>query len=325
MAGVSPATVSRVLNHRERVSPELAERVRSAIGRLEKRGARAGVAYRVGAAFPRRIAALEPEPVGGAFYGPVLMGVEEVLRSSGHDLSLFTYDPADMVSLMEQRSRLDGLVLLGADVPEELARRAAAEGLPVVVVDKQVRGADSVVLDNVGGAQEVTAHVLGAGYRSLVYVAETLEDRSFAARREGFERAVLAAGQTVQARSVEVGRGWQRAPELVTELEEEGRFPTAVVAGNDMTALHILSLAKARGLQVPAQLGVAGFDDIALAEQTEPPLTTVRVDKVEMGRLAARRLLDRIEFPSLLPVTVTMHVALVVRGSTLRPGHDEAR
>lgn len=322
LAGVSPATVSRVLNNQSCVSPELAERVRAAIRLLESgaAGGGAGTPRRIGVALPRRIAAHEPEPVGGAFYGPVLAGVEEVVRAAGHDLSLFTYDPADVAALADARPRLAGLILMGADTPDEFARRVAAEGLPVVVVDKQVRGVDSVVSDNAGGAEEITAHVIQAGYPSLVYLCETLADPSFAARFEGFRRAVRAAGAPLQVRHVEVGRGWMDAPAFVAGICDAGQFPLAVVAGNDMTALHILALVRTRGLQVPDQVGIAGFDDIALASHSEPGLTTVRVDKVEMGRLAARRLLDRLQEPDLLPVTITMHVALVVRGSTALGG-----
>ncbi|MFO7173296.1 MAG: LacI family DNA-binding transcriptional regulator [Bacillota bacterium] len=319
LAGVSPATVSRVLNQQGGVSPELARRVWEAVRQLEEgKYAEGGqTTCRVAVAIPRRIEAYDPEPVGGSFYGQVLLGVEEVLRSEGHYLSLFTYDPgAGPEWLNGLQDRCDALILMGADTPDELAREAAGKGLPVVVVDRHVRGVDSVISDNVGGAEEVTAHVLAAGYRTVVYICETFQDPSFAARREGFDRAVQAAGRPVAVRYAEVGRGWLDAPGAMEELLATAELPMAVVAGNDLTALQILAIARARGLRVPEDLGLAGFDDIALAARATPGLTTVRVDKVEMGRLAARRLLDRIRERDLLPVTITMHVALVVRGST---------
>ncbi len=274
-------------------------------------------------AFPRRLEAYEPDPMGGAFYGQVLSGMHEVLREGGHDLSLLPYDPSDGAEAIvrSHQERFDGLILMGADSSEELARVAQREGMPVIVVDKQVRGVDSVVSDNVGGAIEVTAHAIGAGYRRLFYLCESFSDPSFLARRQGFEQAVAASGQAadLEVRSAELGRGWLDAPQVLESLAQTR--PCAVIAGNDMTALHILALARAKGIRVPDEMGLAGFDDIALAVKVDPPLTTVRIDKMEMGRLAARRVLERMMMPDLLPITITMHVALVVRGS-LQHGTD---
>lgn len=320
LAGVSVATVSRVLNSHPSVASDLADRVRSAIRSLEQAdGPVPGPSRRVVVAFPRRIEEYEPDPMGGAFYGQVLTGMHQIFVEGGHDLSLVPYDPSDEAEAIvkAQQERFDGLILMGADSSDALAREAQARGMPVIVVDKQVRGVDSVVSDNLGGAIEVTEHVLQAGYRNLVYLCETLTDPSFLARKQGFEQAIAQSGLSgLNVRCVEVGRGWIDAPTVMNQLYEELPLPIAVVAGNDMTALHILAMAQAKGLSVPNQLGMAGFDDIALAARVDPPLTTVRIDKMEMGRLAARRVLERLTMPDLLPITITMHVALVVRHST---------
>lgn len=328
LAGVSPATVSRVLNQHESVAPDLAERVREAIRSLEE-GAPTGKGMpvrRVVVAFPRRIEAYEPDPMGGAFYGQVLSGIHEVLEESGHDLSLLPYDPhsgTDAI-IRAQHERFDGLILMGADSSEELAREAQRQGMPVIVVDKQVRGVDSVVSDNQGGALEVTAHVLEAGYRNLIYLCESLADPSFLARKQGFDQAIAQSGLLdVNVRCAEVGQGWLHAPALLNDLLRQVDAPVAIVAGNDMTALHILAMLLTKGVAVPAEVGIAGFDDITLAGRAEPPLTTVRVDKQEMGRLAARRVLERMAMPDLLPITITMHVALMTRDSTQLRGYRQ--
>lgn len=322
LAGVSPATVSRVLNQRTSVTPELAAKVRAVVRSLGQEGAgqgRTGSVRKVGVAFPRRLQGYDTDPTGGVFYGQVLGGVDDVLHEGGHEHSLFPYDPAgpagELVS--RQMARFDGMILVGADTADELAREAARRNLPVIVVDKQVRGVDSVVSDNTGGAEEATAHVLAQGYRHLAYLCETFADPSFAARRHGFECAVEQSGlQDVTMHVAELGRGWLDAPGILADLFNAPERPLGVVAGNDMTALHILAVARARGLSIPDDIGLAGFDDVALASRSDPPLTTVRVDKAEMGRLAARRLLERIGSPDLLPITITMHIALTVRGST---------
>lgn len=323
LAGVSPATVSRVLNHHESVAPDLIDRVRAAIRSLEEGPApvRDLPVRRVVVAFPRRIEAYEPDPMGGAFYGQVLSGMHEVFREGGHDLSLLPYDPTDGAEaiIRAQQERFDGLILMGADSSEAVAREAQRQGMPVIVVDKQVRGVDSVVSDNLGGAEEVTRHVIEAGYRNLVYLCESFADPSFLARKQGFEQATSQSGiADLKVRYAELGQGWLKGPQVMAEIYEAMELPLAIVAGNDMTALHILAMARAKGLALPEQVGLAGFDDIALAGRVEPPLTTVRIDKMEMGRLAARRVLERMTMPDLLPITITMHVALVVRQSTNR-------
>ncbi len=322
LAGVSPATVSRVLNDNPSVAPALVKKVQEAIRQLEggTDSDQMSTPKRIGVAFPRRLQAYEPDPMGGAFYGQILTGMDEVLREGGHTLSVSPYDPADPPAglVADLQDRFDGLVLMGADTPDDLAREASRRNLPVIVVDKQVRGVDSVVSDNVGGAAEVTAYLLEAGYRDLVYLCETFDDPSFAARRQGFEQAVAASRLPVRTRALEVGRGWLSAPQVLGDLIQSADGPVAVVAGNDMTALHILALSRARGVAVPEELALTGFDDIALARKADPPLTTVRIDKVEMGRLTARRLLERFSLPDLLPITITMHVAVVVRDSARR-------
>lgn len=317
-AGVSPATVSRVINGQANVDPDLAERVRSVIRFLEY-GQRPGpdVPRRIGIAFPRRLEGYNM--MGGAFYGQVLSGIDLVMRERGHEISLCPYDPGAPTDslLTESLARYDGLILMGADTPDHLAQGSARQNLPVVVLDKHVQGFDSVVSDNEGGTEAVTRFVLSQGYRNLVYLCETLEDASFAARARGFTNAVQSSGFAgLRTEVCEVGRGWLQATQVLDRLLTAQPFPLAIVAGNDMTALHILALAQAKGIAVPGQLGLAGFDDLPLASMADPALTTVRVDEVEMGRLAARRLLERLATPDLPSVTIMMHVFLVVRSST---------
>ncbi|HEY8346699.1 MAG TPA: LacI family DNA-binding transcriptional regulator [Symbiobacteriaceae bacterium] len=317
-AGVSPATVSRVMNGQGNVSPELAERVRAVL-RSMQREQRSGTALpnRIGIAIPRRLEGYGM--VGDSFYGEVLSAIDKVMREEGHELALCPYDPEEPfdVLLNETFSRYDGLILLGADTPDQLAREGVQRKLPVVVIDKHVHGVDSVVSDNVGGAEAVTCFVLSRGYQNLAYLCETLDDASFAARARGFSQAIAASGRTdLRYEICEVGRGWLKAQQVLDHLIATYPFPLAIVAGNDMTALHILALARAKGIAVPSELGLVGFDDVPLASMAEPALTTVRVDKAEMGRLAAQRLLERLTRPDLTPVTAMMHVSLVVRAST---------
>lgn len=316
LAGVSPATVSRVVNQQGNVSPELADRVRRVIRTLEAGGKPCGAPSRIGIAFPRRLEGYEM--MGGAFYGQVLSGIDSVLQEAGHEVSLCPYDPDRAVDslLADSLTRYDGLIMMGADTPEPLAKACAQRSLPLVVVDKHIQGVDGVVSDNVGGAEAVTHFVLSRGYRNLAYVCETLADASFAARAEGFRRTVAAfGGADVHTQICEVGRGWLKAQAVLEGLLADDSLPLALVAGNDPTALHMLALARAKGVAVPDQLALAGFDDVPLSGKADPPLTTLRVDKVEMGRLAARRLLDRLAAPDLPTVTVMMHVVLVVRSS----------
>lgn len=316
VAGVSPATVSRVLNNHPSVAPELARRVHDAVRMLE-RGPQ--TSRRIVVAVTRRADSAEPDPLDGNAYGQVLTGIHQVFREAGHDLALLPYDPEEDAGeiLRAQPGRCDALILVGSDASEELAREAQRRGIPVVVIDRHVRGVDSVVSDNLGGGEEVTAHILRQGYRRLAFVSESFSDPSFAARKEGFERAIARSGlEGLDVRQYELGVGWSAASLAVEELCRMLTPPFALVAGNDMTALHMLGILKAKSLAIPDQVGLAGFTDIAQASRVDPPLTTVRVDRAEMGRLAARRVLERLDLGDLLPITITIHVSLMERAST---------
>lgn len=313
VAGVSPATVSRVLNEHPTVSADLKRRVHDAIRTLEGRGASP---RRIAVALPQRGEGDDPEPSGWA---QLLSAAHQVLREAGHELALLPYSPAEGAEAVvrAQRDRSDAFILICNGASEELAREAQRQGKPTIVVDRRVRGVDSVVADDLGGGEDLTAHVLEQGYRSLAFVSESFADPASAARRRGFEQAVSQSGvQGLRTRHCELGAGWTSAAEVVEELCETLRPPFALVAGSDMTALHLLGIVKARGLSIPGDVGLAGFGDIPQAGRVNPPLTSVRVDRGQMGRLVARRMLDRLASADLTPVTITMHAVVVGRAST---------
>lgn len=316
IAGVSAATVSRVFNRQTGVNPELTLKVQAAarqLGYAQGAGAARSTALspgrQVGITFHGRLGSLASD----VFYGEVLLGIESVLREANCAPVLSSRDLTAGSDALPDTRGLQGLILVGADSPEPLVRELGRR-LPVVLVDRQLPGTDSVASDNRGGAEMVTNYLRSQGYRSLAFVCESLQDPSFFARSQGFREA-LAAEPQLPSLIRAVGYGWQAAPQAMADILEQLPAPIGLVAANDATAIQCLSLVRAMGRRVPDEVGLVGFDDIAVSAETIPPLTTVRVPRKELGRLAARRLLERVEQPNLPAIAVTLWVDLVIRES----------
>lgn len=266
-----------------------------------------------------------PSLLADPFYGPVLAGIERQAQARGFQLlvkSVKAGDPPALDPLTKnKKGRIDGLLLVGADLSPKLISAAERQGLPAVMVDDHSsdQRADAVVTDNAGGAGAAVRHLITKGHRRIGFVGGPLRHSSLAERLQGYRLALHEAG-------IEPDPAWVATDERICGPEEgealalrllgssRGRV-TAIVAGNDMIAVGVLKAARSLGLTVPGELGVIGFDDIDYASYTTPPLTTVRVFKEETGRSAIDRLLERMDQPSRPPVRLALLTELVVRES----------
>jgi len=321
LAGVSVATVSRVLNNRPDVSPE----TREAVGRVLRdqnyttnRNARALSAGRTG------LIGFTIPYVYGDYFTSILAGATEALYELDMRAVLCpTRQEHDReVTLLERlmNDTTDGaLVLLPEESNEEL-RGLQAFGFPFVVIDPRRPlddGIPVVSAANATGAKAATDHLLSLGHRRIGYIAGL---RGFSASEER-----LSGYQTALARA-----GVLPAPELVAEGNFEldgGRSaglslldlpdpPTAIFAANDNMAIGVVEAARERGLRVPEDVSVVGFDDTSQAAIVTPSLTTVRQPLEELGRLAVSLLVRIIEKQRLEALRVELATRLIVRGST---------
>jgi len=322
-AGVSGQTVSRVVNGSPRVDPATRARIEQAMAVLGYRPHRAARALRTGRTQTVGLVATSLAQVGNS---RMLQAVADAAAARSYALVVVTIRPDEGIAGAFERLRdqgVDGAIVLNEATV--LAREADAPvGLELVVVDSPEDGRfPSVQADHRGGAGTATAHLLAEGHDTVWHVAGP--GHSFAAteRERGWRDALTAAGRVVP----EVLRGdWTAesgyaAGRMLAETALGIAAPgvTAVFVGNDQMALGVLRAFADRGLDVPGDVSVIGFDDLAEAAQFRPPLTTVRQDFDAIGERALGLLVDRIERAAPgneHPDAVLIPTELVARAST---------
>jgi LacI family transcriptional regulator len=297
-AGVSAATASRVLNDRRYVSNSARARVEAAARELDYMPNRA--ARDLSTARTATIGfvvhhAQYPSSGGGTFGARVLAGASRAVRTHGFDLLYAAVDDAAVEQLPAlpalRPDRSDGVLLLGPAVPARAIHALQERRRPVVLVDNRLDGdpVDAALADNAPSVEALTRHLIEVhGLRRIVCLAGPAAWPSNAERTAGYRRAMSVhglAGRVLNARESTMRDGERSAARLADDP------PDAVVAINDAMAIGVLHRLRGLGARRPA---IVGFDDIAWAEMTNPPLTTVAVDAEELGARAAERLLARI-------------------------------
>lgn len=320
--GVSTATVSRALNDKPGVADDLRQRVHELAAELDfvpSTAARNLAGGRTGAVafiLHRQAFPLSSDP----FYFLILQGAERELDRAGYHVVLSMVDDkaeggADDLRVVRER-RVDGLILAGPDLDPALVLSLAHIDLPAVLVDNAMErtALNCVLCDDREGARSAVEHLIGHGYQRIAFVGGPISWLSTRERLKGYECAMNAAGLPLQAlhenvTTVEAGLAAGR------QLFAAQDRPVAVYAVNDAVAIGVIRAAREAGLSVPAQVAVAGFDDVSFAASAEPPLSTVRVDKEIMGELAARRLLELIENRQQPFCRIIVGTSLVIRQS----------
>jgi LacI family transcriptional regulator len=315
--GVSSSTVSRVLNGRPGISEETRSRVLEAAKELGYYPTMAGRGLALGRTENLGFLAHQRQALDtGSFYGEVLAGVDKEARAHSFHV-IFSADVSKKLPTMVKEQRVDGLILAGCDIPGSLIVALKAQGVPLVLADNHFDKVDSVVTDNVGGAREAVAHLIGLGHERIGFVCEWFGDLSFAERFEGYKLALKEHGlpyyEDLAAEGLprKEGSGYVAMMKLL-----ESNIPSAVFVANDLTAAEAIRAIKERGLKIPEDIAIVGFDDDgAIALHTEPPLTTMRVFRERMGIMAARRLLELIEDPDQPSIHTKLSTQLIIRGS----------
>ncbi len=321
-AGVSIATVSRVLNGSGTVSAAVRQRVEQACASL---GYVAGALPRAAAA--RRsgtIGAVVPTIEIDAFSRTVFV-LQKTLQQAGLTLLLAStdYDPDVELQAVTRllAQGVEGLVLIGGERDPRLRAELERTRLPFVEAWTLASAGAAVGFDNVRAAEELTDHLLDLGHRHIAVVAgQTQYNDRAAARLAGVRRSLQQRGlythsEWLTEQPYRIAEGRLALRRL---LEEGLKPPTAIICGNDQLAFGVLVEARAHRIAVPRQLSVAGFGDTDYADFLEPPLTTMRVPAEEIGSLAAAYLLNRLNGLPAERVS-RVDVRLIVRASTAPP------
>lgn len=347
-AGVSIATVSRVLRRPDDVREETRERVLEsvrALGYVPSASARGLAARRTGviglffAGFDAVEELVDPAPDAnqpvrlvrdipdsGALR-PLDLYLDEVLR--GAELEAWRQEFVLMVGVGRGRDpeakvrdmagRVDGLVVLARSVPDALLAQLAGR-IPIVLLAGPRRGDDfdHVSVMNTEGMRALTTHVVQTlGVRDLAYVAGPADSPDNAERYAGFVSALGDAG--IDASSLPTLRGdflRERGREIGEELAARRDRPRALICGNDQMALGILDAFARVGVRVPEDVIVTGFDDIEATRTSTPRLTTVHQPMEDLGREAVRMMTERLERPDAAPIARRLHVTVMLRESS---------
>jgi len=323
-AGVSRATVSNVLNNRigggVRIREDTRQRILAVARELGYQPHAVARSLRSGRS--GTIGLLIPDACNPHFWG-IVRGVESVARQHGYQLVLTVTaleperERESLRALAQQR--MDGLILL-LTYPGRLAQELEAlrlQGGAIVTFGGVLPGKDAVIQSYAQGAREVTQHLLQLGHRRIGFIRGVARPALGADRLLGYRRALRAAGIPLQRELIiDCGPSLEEGVLAARQLLGLIPRPTAILGVNDLMAMGALQAAAERGLSVPRDLSVAGFDDIDMAAHLVPPLTTVRADSEEAGRQAARFLFQRLQEPDSPPQRIEMPARLVVRGST---------
>jgi LacI family transcriptional regulator len=292
-AGVSVATVSRVLNDSGPVKASTRSRIRDVAARLHftpnttARSLSTRRTHTIGVILP---------DLYGEFFSEVIRGIDQVaqrqrfhvLISSSHN------EPSEVEAAVgAMRGRVDGLVMLASGLDTELIAKNLTERVPVVLINADEHGSrfDCLNIDNYGGAVDMTRHLLGLGHRDIRMIRGAERNRDAGERERGFRAALAQSGMSCPESWIVPGEFTEASGFRATqELLSGPNRPTALFAANDSMAVGALSAVREAGLRVPEDVAVVGFDDVPIAEFVNPPLTTVRVSIAILGATAAERL-----------------------------------
>ena len=325
LAGVSTATVSRVLAGHERVLPGTRDKVLTAVTELGyvPSGAARDLAARrtgvLGLCFPD----LDAEDGDAAYwYDEVIRGMERAARRSGYAVLIAASHHRDDSGLvLSIAGRCDGLVVLARTAPLAMIKHVATR-IPVVLLATEEdqgradRAIDFLAVANETGAYQVTAHLADVhGYTDICFIAGPPDSPDSGRRLDGFRRAtagLVGQHEVLIYYGDFTTAGGRRVAERILGT---GRVPRALVCANDQTAIGVMAALQHAGLSVPGDVAVTGFDGIRLGRHLRPSLTTVVQPMAALGETAVAMLKDRIGGVALPQRTVELPVRLELRGS----------
>ena len=320
-AGVSATTVSRVFNHSELVSAKTQEHVREV---SHKMGYRPNATARsLSHGRTQTVGVIVPAP-HGEFFSEIIRGIDDVAQDAEHYLLISSahYSVSESEAALDAlRDRVDGLLIMATHV--EAQKQVLAEtdiDIPVVFMNSAMEGSrfDTFEIENRAGAYAATRHLIAQGYERIGIILGPPDSYDVRERLMGYRDALTEAGIDPDAQAVIEGdftrASGHAAGQQILSLNP---MPDAFFSCNDYMAIGAMVALQEAGVRIPADVAMAGFDDIPSARYTTPSLTTVRVPVYDLGRQAARRLLELVHATEpICPRHCTVPSELVQRAST---------
>lgn len=317
LAGVSYATVSRVLNGSDLVREPTKEKVRAA---MEKLGYKPNSAAQSLASNRSNTIGMIVSFLDGPFYGPVMSGVEEELRKHNKHVLIASGrgradQEKDAVEYLTSR-QVDGLILLTENLDSGYLAELG-EKLPIYLINQHLDGLENrnIWLDNEGGAYTATRYLIENGHQKIVCAAGQSYKQDANERVNGYKRAMKEFGLPFSDRHIlHTVFQFEGGVEAMEQFDRFGLEFSAVVAGNDEMAIGVIEWATSKGLSIPQDLSVIGFDNVLIANYVRPRLTTVNYPAYEMAKASALQAVNEI-YHKKSPRGMEFKTSLVVRDS----------
>ena len=298
MTGFSPATISNALNHKKGVNRETAEEIFRVARETGYLSANAVTKIRL-VIFKKNGQILEETP----FFQQMIEGIEEECHRLGYEMVISHVDQRNPNYQKQVRDLLEeqgvGIILLGTEMMDgdlSLYRNASC---PVLLLDHWTESMDfnSVLINNADAARAITEHLLDNGHREVGYLRGNYRIKAFRSRFIGFQTALKKYKVPYKEEyTVTVGTYMSTAcQDMLEYLKKKPKLPTAFFADNDIIALGAMKALQEMCYRIPEDISIVGFDDLTFSEISSPPLTTLRVEKREMGKMAVRRLVELID------------------------------
>ena len=320
LAGVSSATVSRVINNTDTVKEKTREQVLKA---MEKLGYRHNViAASLASNKTHTVGYVVPE-LHGSFFGTMVAGSEKVLRRANKHMFVVTGHSDEELEKKEIEAllsrRCDALILHVEAVSDDYLVDLVKQDVPMVVVNRYIKdiGENCISLDNVTGGLLATKHLIDLGHRDIAYLSGALFKADGVNRLEGHKQALSEAGINYNPNLTVEGNFQAKSGEAgIDALEAAGLHYTAVACANDEMASGAINALRNHGKRVPEDVSVIGYDNIDFASYLTPKLTTVDYPVQEIGAMAASWILDQVYGSHKMTMQHILTPELIVRGTT---------
>jgi DNA-binding LacI/PurR family transcriptional regulator len=318
-AGVSTATVSRVLSGLAGVSADVGDRVRAAVRTLGYQPNRVARSLRVRTT--RTIGVVIPD-IENPFFTRVVRGIEEVLQAAEYSLLLANSNETpsrERINLATlQAEGVAGVIFTAVEGQRLDYRELLGERLPMVALSRVLPGlkVDTVTVANAEGGRMAVAHLIALGHRRIGFISGPIGISTARERQSGYEKALQEAGLPVSRDLIQYADFRQSGGySSMQQLLDMRVPPSAVFAGSNLMTLGALQAIHERGFAIPDKIAIVGFDDMPWAVSLQPPLTAVAQPAFEVGTSAARLLLERLHDPDRPIRHVVLETRLVVRAS----------
>lgn len=315
-AGVSVATVSRVINRKSLVREETSTKV-LAVARSMKYVPNV-VARSLSLRRSHTIGIVLPD-VHGEFFSEVIRGIDLAARNAAYHIlvSGSHSDRDEMLEVLDtMQGRVDALIVMAPEAGAQAMDDDLPSNVPIVLLNSVAMDRDTLTIDNYGGATAMMRHLLSLGHERIAFIKGPDHNADARERLRGYRRVAPRSAASA-GRDLELPGDFSESSgyEAVRTAMATGRKFDAVFAANDAMAVGALSALAEAGRRVPVDVAVVGFDDIPIARFVTPALTTIRVDIAELGRRAFQTVFEAMERPSRRPIRERLPTSLVVRAS----------